>query len=160
MLGGAGCRLTLKHAVVGFPVSPPQSVPEPQGLRAFITLMNCHFAATVQPGLQGTSAWREANSFYQAWNYGQDKIIPDYIYRLAQHLSCFPTKTVLIMNDSPFCSICVGSHLGLSSVLSLGRGHLPGKGREPSIHCACPGDSGNALGRLSPGHPCPQGGGT
>ena len=105
VLGGAGCRLTLKHAVVGFPVSPPQSIPEPQGLRAFITLMNCHFAATVQPGLQGTSAWRESNSFYQAQNCGQDKIIPDYIYRLVQHLSCFPTKMVLIMNNSPLCSI-------------------------------------------------------
>lgn len=48
----------MEHAVVGLPVSPPQSVPESQGLRPFVTLVNCHFAATVQPGLQGTSAQR------------------------------------------------------------------------------------------------------
>ena len=35
-------------------------------------------------------------------------------------------------------------------------GCLPGRGREPSMQCPCPGDSGNALGQLSPRHPCPR----
>lgn len=47
--------LALKHAVIGLPVPPPQSIPESQGLGSFIALMYCHVAAAVQACFQGTS---------------------------------------------------------------------------------------------------------
>lgn len=47
-------RSTLQHAIIGLPISPPQCVPESQGLWPFITFMNCHLAAAVQPCLQRT----------------------------------------------------------------------------------------------------------
>lgn len=58
--------VTLKHAVVGFPVPPSQGVPESQGLGTFVTLMDCHVAAAVQACFQGTSAW-EKLEVYRRW---------------------------------------------------------------------------------------------
>lgn len=42
------CAITLKHAVIGLPVPPPQSIPESQRFGSFVTLMYCHVAAAVQ----------------------------------------------------------------------------------------------------------------
>ena len=75
VLEALGPGLTLEHAVVGLPVSPPQSVPESQGLRSFVTLVNCHFAATVQPGLQGTSA-ESPRVFIRPRSEGSTKLFP------------------------------------------------------------------------------------
>lgn len=45
---------TLQHAVIGLSISPPQCIPESQGLWPFITFVNRHLAAAVQPCLQRT----------------------------------------------------------------------------------------------------------
>lgn len=48
--------ITLQHAVVRFPVFPSQSLPEARRFSAFVTLVDGHLAAAVQPRLQRTPA--------------------------------------------------------------------------------------------------------
>lgn len=45
---------TLEHAVISFPVFPPQRLPEARRLDSFIALMDRHFAAAVKASFQRT----------------------------------------------------------------------------------------------------------
>lgn len=88
----------MEHAVVGLPVSPPQSVPESQGLRSFVTLVNRHFAAAVQPRLQGTPARRpESEGGPEPDPARPADRFPARSYSL--------TRTILVTNQNPLCGI-------------------------------------------------------
>lgn len=50
---------TLQHAVVGFPVPPPEGFPEARGLCSLITFLDGDLAAAVKAGFQRTTAKKQ-----------------------------------------------------------------------------------------------------
>lgn len=57
-----GAQVTLQHAVVGLPIPPSHRLPESRGFRPLVALVNGHFAAAVQPRLQGAPVRTEITS--------------------------------------------------------------------------------------------------
>lgn len=55
---------TLQHAVVGFPVPPPEGFPEACGLCSLITFLDGDLAAAVKAGFQRTTAKKQSVSDY------------------------------------------------------------------------------------------------